>query len=56
MGRMITGGGRVKFTQEVLFQYHFSYYKFRVDCPEPKSLPSAVKSWTLLSGRKFWVA
>jgi hypothetical protein len=51
----ITGGGRAKLSQELLLQYRFSYYKFEVDCPELKSLASAVKSWALLSGRNFWV-
>lgn len=55
ISRMITGGERAKFSQEVLLLYRFSCYKFRVDCLELETLASAVKSWTLLSGRNVWV-
>jgi hypothetical protein len=47
--------GRAKFSQEVLLQYHFSCYKFRMDCPELKTHPSVVENRGLFSGRKFRV-
>jgi hypothetical protein len=53
--RMIPGKGKAKFSREVLLQYSFFHYDFRVDCPELETHASAVRSRGLLSERKFWV-